>query len=181
METEASNLPKRRTLFEIEKDALAIEQKLIEQNGELSAELEAQFNAIQTELEDKSDAYAVIMRRLETTEEYFKSRAQEYDRVNKSIGVFRENLKDRIKRSMLKMEKPKIEGQDFTFSVSRIADKLELDESLLSNDFKMVVSSMVPDKEKILAHLKLGEPVLGATLKTNYSLRISLSKKKGLK
>ena len=148
-----------------------IVSQIAENGGELSEVLEQAFDFTGAELKAKADSYAFFMERLDSESDYWKAKAEQYAKVSKSCKTLKERLNTNIKLAMQIIGTDELMGEDMRFKLSRSAPKLVLDESLLPDAYKMIVSETVPDKERIKAALVDKLEVSGAKLEDVYSLR----------
>lgn len=153
--------------------------QLTENGGELSEVLEQAFDCTGQELQLKADRYAFFMERLDAEADFWKAKADAYSKVAKSCKTLKERLKENIKGAMHMLGTDEIEGGEYRFKLSRLAPKLVIQEELLPDNFKMVVTETVPDKEKIKAELEIGTEIPGAKHEMVFSLRPYLNSKKG--
>ena len=75
----------------------AIETEIDQADGELSADLETRLDALETNLEEKTEAIAILIRRAESEEAVYQA---EVDRLTMARNVAR-NRKDRLKLYLL--------------------------------------------------------------------------------
>lgn len=159
------------SLFQLALTASTVTQKILENEGELSKELEAIFDDTNTDLQVKVDSYAAIMDRLDVDADFFKAKADSYAKVAKSCKALKERLNNNIKAAMQLMETDEIHGEEMRFKLSRLAPKLVIDEVSLPQTWKMQVVEVVPDKDRIKKAVELGESIPGVSQEDSYSLR----------
>lgn len=154
-----------------------ITTKIIEAGGELTPELEAMFDDVGLQLEQKVDSYSFFMERLELEAEYWKVKADQLARFSRTHQNLKDRLNERIKASMVLMGVDEVKGQDVRFKLSKAAPRLLLEELILEDKYKIVKTETVPDKERIKADLIGGGEIKGARLVESFSLRKYLNKK----
>lgn len=164
-------------LYAIVAEFNSITQKLVESGGELTPELEAMFDFNQVTLQTKVDNYAIIDERLALESDYWKAKADEMRKIAKGFESARKTLRDRLKDAMKAMGTDDLRGQDKRFKLSASKPALVIDESRLPKEFTMVISSIVPDREKIQAAIADGFDVPGASLEPVTALRVYANKK----
>lgn len=162
-------------LQEIVAQKNAILQLIIESGGELSDELENALGQIDQQLEIKVDKYSGLMEWLAHDAEMFSVKAESYAKIAKSLTSVRQRIKDRIKDLMVKSGQTELLGAEVRFKLSMAQPSLVLTESL-DPAYLMEVKELIPDKERIKKDLKDGKLVMGAELKTSYSLRQYINK-----
>ncbi len=127
---------KQATLYTIAQDALAIEQLIFEEGGELSETLEKWLADVETSLAKKADSYEFAMARFEATEEMLKARVKRVMAAAKALQNARERMKDRIKEVMMVTKQEEIRGAEVTFKLVRGQQIRKIDEKLLDAKYK---------------------------------------------
>lgn len=144
--------------------------QIIEAGGELSPELETSFDNLGGAIQTKADNYAFFMDRLDAEADFWKAKADSYIKVSRSCANLKERLNNSIKLAMRTLDTDEVKGHDMRFKLSKLAPKLVL-EGEVPAEYKMVVTTTVPDKERIKADLTNGVVIAGAVLEPVYSLR----------
>lgn len=176
---------KKRTLWNIEEDMLALEELLDETGGDISA-CEAAFDQFQAELSSdfnrKADGYAGYIAELNARSEARKEESDRLLKRSKIDGSLAAFLKSRLKQTMESLGKQKHETTRYKLSVCnaggkpalRIADDFVRQPEKLPEEFRQTVTTIKADSEKIRAALDAGQSLPFASLadKTTY-LRIS--------
>lgn len=92
----------------------------------------------------------------------------------KGIENGKQRLKDYLRFNMEAMDIPKLECPLFTITLAKGKSMVSIDnECALPNEYIRTTTTTVPDKGRILAHLKDGAIIEGASLTTSQSsLRI---------
>lgn len=161
-----------KTLPEIVAEAQRIIQALTESYGELSPELERSLDMNKMALAEKLDRYAFVDEKLQSEASFWKTKADVYRKIASGCENARERLRENIKRAMGELGKDEVKGVETRYVLVKMKDKLVLDQpEQLPPDFKMVIQSSVPDKEKIAFALKEGFEVPGAHLEPVVALR----------
>lgn len=161
----------KQKLSEVVAWSHAITQSIIEANGEISPELDAELAAVDLALAEKVDSYYHVTNRLEAEALYFKSRAEEMTRIARSHAAASARIRERLKAAMVAMERQDVYGAEFRFRLSELEPKLVIDEAVLSTMYKTEVTTLVPNKEIIKKHLLQNDTVAGARLEPVFSLR----------
>jgi hypothetical protein len=151
---------------------------IIESGGEITPEVEQVYNELQAQFIHKVDSCYYVIKKLDSDAEFFKKQSEFYQRIAKGIETSKVRIKDMIKSGMIALEKTEVSGDLSRFCLQKIADKLIIDETKLPGEYKTIVQTIVPDREKILSDLKAGKEIEGAKLIENFALRDYASKRK---
>lgn len=165
--------PKARgtSLEEIVIETQQVIDAIICANGEITPEIELMYIQLTLDLGRKVDVLAFVEKKLDSESEFFKKQAQYYQGISRALDKSRESIRERVKAAMQHLGYTEVLGRQSRFTLSKIKDRLILEEFKLSDDYKMVIQTKVPDKEKITADLEQGLEVEGARLAPNFTLR----------
>lgn len=153
-------------------DANNVVQAILDNSGEITPEIENALQVVEASLTQKADQYSFLIERLEFESEYWKAKAQEFNKIAQACTTARERMKDRIKVAMNILGLEEINGKDVRFKLQKSNPKLVIeDESKIDAAYKTVISETVIDKERVKEDLRLGVPVAGAKLEQGFSLR----------
>lgn len=178
LETAPQEPKKVPTLSMVIAETSAVVQMIIENGGELTEEMELELEKNNIVLAHKLDSYGYVWERLEAEEAYWKSKADEFARVGKSLKRVRENLKERMKFAMVAIEHDEVKGNDFRFKLQKTSGKLVVeDESLLPEEFKQETVVIEVLKDDLKTAIKAGEQVPGARVTYEPSLRKYVNRK----
>lgn len=111
------------TLLQIEADMQALDDLLTDSETDISEQLEPYWVALESQLENKAQGYAALIREMELRA---TARMAERDRLERRIVTDRNNarfLKERLKLVMEKCGLLKIETEHFRLSVARDGGK----------------------------------------------------------
>lgn len=167
----------KQSLAVLVSDMSVVLSQIVEAGGELTPELESAFDNIGGQLQEKTDSYAFFMDRLENEAEFWKQKADSYNKVAKSCKALRERLNDSIKSAMLVLKTDEIHGGEMRFKLSRAAPRLVIDETALPSGYKMQVIETVPDKAKIKAAIEVGQEIAGVKQEDVFTLRKYVQRK----
>ena len=120
------------TLNDIIKKFQNIELKLIDDDGELSDDIEKMIVENDSKLSDKLDGYENFSRYLRSQIDYLKSVEEHYVKRRKVLENSIKILKDRMLNAMLITGKDKIKTVEYNFSIGE-SEKWELDIELLND------------------------------------------------
>lgn len=162
-----------KNLSEIVADANAITQSILDNQGELSPELEAQLNHVELSLASKVEGYAHLISRWEMEADYFAAQAATLSKIAKAHTKAVDTLWTRIKETMLELDVSEVAGESVVYKLSRAKPKLVINEALLDSSFKDQVISFEVNKEKVKTALDAGELIEGARYEGGVSLRCS--------
>lgn len=151
--------------------ANALTDRIVETGGELTPDLEQALELSERDLAEKVDACAVVLERLDHEAAYWKDKAASYAKIGKACEAARERLRERIKGSLIMLGQQELVGQDVRFRLSPAKARLLIDETNLSSEWKIQVTTTEPDKERIRAMLDDGLEIPGARLEPGWSLR----------
>lgn len=151
---------KTMSLYDLTAEWLEIEDLLIENGGELTAELEERLAAVQGGIEERTDAICAVVQRLTRAAEAAKAEA---DRLT-ALARSRQNSADRLKRYLLDrltdIGREKVETNRFVVRVQqngRPSIAWELDPELLPAELQRVTVAL--DGTAAYERWKRGEPL----------------------
>ena len=156
------------TLYDLT-DSYAQIQQMIEDGAEGLDEILA---TVEGALEEKLEAYAMVIRNIESDVEGLKAE-------EKRLGDRRKTMENGIKRMKVSMQEAmsstgekKIQGEKFTFTVQKNPPSLKVvDEELIPRNFFTDVAPIL-DKKALMEELKAGRVMPGAQIQQGESLRI---------
>lgn len=169
-------MDENKSLIALVHEITEIERQLIEAEGQLTPQMEELFNLTTGNLKEKADRYKFVMDSLDARAVYFAERGEEMDRASKLFENMKKRLKENLKFAMRAMQTTDLEGIDWRWKLSPLADRLEIDKKCLPSGFFKDEIIKVPDREKIEKALLLGEKVEGAEFKPSESLRPYVNK-----
>lgn len=157
----------RRPLFEIVSDLL---QQIAAAEGEVTDAIES----LDLELQDKTEAYCVVIRQLEAEGEAYNNLAHEYalksGRRNEAADNLRQRLAGALQRAGVeKMTTPTAKAWFATSTQVRVDDEATF--SALADERFWTVETKV-NRRALKTAMDAGEVIPGATLVTNRYLRI---------
>lgn len=149
-------------LYEIANDYAALS------NEDMDAEMIADtLEGIEGEFTDKAEQILAIIKNNSALEEALKAEAKSLTERAKALANKNENLKAYIASSMATMDKKKLNAGIHTITVRAGVKSAQIDDvSKLPSTYVEYKTETVPDKRAILAALKAGDEIEGATLKT---------------
>ena len=139
----------KKTLNDILLNYQSIEVELIENNGEITENIEKELLSNESDLEEKMDGYEKFTRYLKHQSEYLKSLEEHYNKRRKIIDNSVIKFKDRMIHAMKVTNNIKIKTNEFNFSIGtskrykiikeELNDKIQeslINEGLAENIFK---------------------------------------------
>jgi hypothetical protein len=166
------------TLKSIRADIIALEELLLENEGEVNDTLETWLVINEKNLSVKTDAYHYMIDQLEQGVDFFKSKAEEANQARKQYESLIDRMKNNLKFTMQELNTDEIRGEEYRYKLSRSKPKVEItSEDKLPASYlkeKIVYSA---DKDLIKEDLDKGIEIDGARLIESYSLRSYLVKK----
>lgn len=166
------------SLKSIRADIIALEQLILENEGEVNETLETWLEINETNLAVKTDAYKFFIDQLEQGAEFFKAKEKEANQARKQYENLIERMKANLKFTMQSLNTDELRGNEYRYKLSKSKPKVEiLDEEKLPAMFLKEQVIYSPDKDMIKTELESGNPVEGARLVESYSIRNYLIKK----
>lgn len=152
-------------LFQLTAEAQSLVLALIQSGGEITPEIEARLAANEAAIARKVDGYVYVEFQMEMQVEVLKRKEEGIRSIRIGIENAQERLRSNIKTAMQVMQKTELAGDEYLYKLMRGGTKLVIDdEKLIPQDFKMVITSTVLDKEKINQALKDGIQIPGVHL-----------------
>ena len=163
---------KKTSLYEIVAQAQVIENAIAEAGGELSPELEKALMQVDLSLTEKVEGYSHVIDRLESVATFWNGKADEYYAIASGVANAAKKIKERLKLAMVEMNKDEVFGESIRYKLTPTKGSLVIsDASKLPDEYLMIETKKVPDKEKIRAQLESFGDVPGASLEGGYQLR----------
>ena len=161
-----------QTLVEIIDTVNYIEKAIIESGGEIPPEIEKQLDKVSEDLQDKVDSYAYVMDVIGQKADFWKTKARTIQKTGSALEKTLERIKSQIKFAMSRGNLTEVKGQEVRFVLSRSkSHRLEIDLEDLPDSWKMEVTELIPDKDRIETALRNKEVVPGARLIQTTTLR----------
>ena len=171
-------MEEKKSMFALVMDASSIANKLIESGGEITEELEIQFDDNEKALALKTDGYKFIMDRLKNESEYWKVKAKEFTAVSRSMSNYADRMKTGIKDAMKVLEVYELCGNSYKFKLSPSKSTLEIDLDKLPMEYIIEETIVKADQDKIKEDLKNGVQIQGVRVLENFALRSYVKKGK---
>lgn len=161
-----------KSLIEITKTLHEFELAIIENGGEIPPELEAQISSETILKEKKIDAYHSILERCKLTEAQILNKVNILKALGKGYGNLASRLKDNLKFAMKSTDTKELAGEMMRFIITRPTSIVEIfNPEILPDNYKIQVTKLIPNNEKISIDLKNGIFIPGAQLVDSFQLR----------
>lgn len=168
-----------RSLIAIVKDFNALDELLIEQNGELCPTLENWMQINEHNLSEKVDGYKLYLEHLESRNEYFKGIKEQANAAQNIFKNMVSRLKDNLKYAMTSMETSELRGEMYRFKLGKSKEKIVIENAeMIPLKYTKEVTRIEIDMDAIKAAIDAGEVIPGIMIETNSSL-LSYSNTKG--
>jgi hypothetical protein len=168
-------------LVELLTNLAEIEGMLVESKGELTPEDETKLKLFSESLLEKVDNYKHFFDRLEMSLDYWKKKENEAKKIKQALESNIERAEDYLKSVMLHKGITKLEGDEYTFTLSPTRGKIEItDEQSAREVYPREKITIEVDKEKLREDLEKGIDIQCAKIIQTYSLRAK-AKTKGVK
>lgn len=146
--------------------------------GDPNAETAVTSMFSELSFEDRIDAQAYFLDRVDMEIDFFKAQADQLSKVVKRLKEIKEAAKDAIKLQMVSMCEDKVEGNSMRFTLSERDPRVEItDETLIPSEYTTEVISHKIDTDKIKTDLSAGKKIQGAALVPVFALNKYVNRK----
>lgn len=159
-------------LYEIEQQYVELANQIIDNDGEITEELEKQLKINENELKTKGQAYALIIKQFEADNASIKAEKERLDNLAKSRQKTIDKLKERLLQSMNLYQLKDITTPLTKISIRNSTSTTITDESSIPKEYMIITEDKKPDKKSIKEALQNGTVVAGAELTTNQNINI---------
>ena len=159
------------TLYELTEEFHALMQMAEEQNLS-QKDIEDTLEGIEYEIEEKAEAYAMVIRSLE---EDAKGLDHEIERLTKKKRTISNNIKSmkvNLEKTMTETGKRKFKTKLFSFWIQNNPTFAKIEDESKLPEIYLIPQQPKIDKKLLLKDLKAGQEVEGARLVQTESLRI---------
>lgn len=130
------------------------------------------LNEVGGEIEDKAENIAILIKNLESDAEGFKREEERLATKRNAVENRIKGLKTYLDTTMRAVDKLKFKTKLFSFNIQNNPPSVDItDEKLIPQEF-FIDQAPKLDKKSLLAALKDGKEIEGATIKQTKSLRI---------
>ncbi len=160
------------TLTELLELSREVENRLIEAGGEFTPELEEMTTTLDLSIPDKIDSYAVVIDRMEANAGWFKAQALKYATIQKGLERASENIRARLKETMIRENMKELPGNIECFRLSRARPTLVFtDKNAIPAQFLIEERVIKTNNDAIRAVLDEGRAIDGCAYEPSFSLR----------
>lgn len=159
------------SLYDIKEEYRNWEERMRYQEGETTPEDIAELEKIEASFEEKSEAYAVIIRELELKEMMLTDEIARLSNRAKRLHNHREEMTRRLSEAMLEMRREKVDTGKFLLSFRTSKAVLIDDAESIPESYINVVVERKPLKTELAKALKVGA-VPGCHLEERKNLQI---------
>jgi len=161
---------KKATLYDLVKKQSSISQRLMENDGELTPEVEELIKQVSTELPKKVDNYATFMDKLKSDVSYLKEIENTISSKRKAVENVYKNIDARIKQVVI--ETGELKGDYYTYKPVNQGKKLVIDSSTKFDKCYLTETIVTEVNKKLIKEdLEAGDYVEGAELKSIIAVR----------
>ena len=159
-------------IYQIQNEFQLIIAEVINNEGEITPELETALTINKEQLQSKAIDYSYVIKQLDSDCEQIDAELKRLQQIKKVRTNLAERLKDTISNAMNLYEVEKIETPLIKLSF-RNSESVEItNESQLDACFIVTKTVTSPDKKAIKDAIKSGVLVCGATISYNKNLQI---------
>ena len=152
----------KRSLTKLVGDFHALEQLLIESEGEMCETMNEWMDLNKGDIAQKVDGYKLFMDHCNAKAEYFEERSKEFGKAANALWNHAERMKQAVKNAMLEMNVTDLNGVDFRFKLSPSKPKVEIiSEDEIPAQYFVEKVSLQPDKVAIGEALAAGTAIAG--------------------
>lgn len=172
----------KKSLNDLISEASSIMEEVIENDGELTADLELIHSANEQALANKVETYGFVMDQFEMADALCEAKIAEWQARRAGLAKGRERMEDRLMAAMDTLGVEDLSGHDVTFYLQKNAPKVVVeDEALLDATYKVEKITVSIDKRKLSEDMKQGLPIPGVRLEQGRHLRMKLASPKAVK
>jgi hypothetical protein len=162
----------KKTIYQIEQNYLQIVNQLIDNEGELSPELETELQITQDQLQNKAVNYCMVIKQIDSDIEQIENEVKRLNQLKKVQQNVIDRLKSALTQAMKIFEVDEIKTPLIKINF-RKSESVEVDDvNALPNDFKTIKVTETADKVKIKEVLKSGGSIEGCRIITNQNIQI---------
>lgn len=159
-------------LYEIEQEYISLANQIIDNEGELSEELETALMINQEQLEQKGKGYGYIIKDIEAEIDAIDVEIKRLSAMKKSRTNAVDKLKTSLSQAMQLFDISELKTPTLKINF-RKSESVEVESIGLLDPLYIVTKEVkTADKESIKLAIKGGLEVVGAVLKTNLNLQI---------
>jgi predicted kinase len=165
----------------ITRDQAEIVAQIIENGGELTAELEREVELIDLNRAQEVDSLHMTLELMGHYKTFWEAKELEAAKIRRSLEKLHERYRYFIKSVMIASGTEELHGNEYRYKLSKLSPKVvieELAEQALIETYGKEVTKVVLDKDRLKEDLEAGVPVEGAKMQDVHSLRSYPQKKR---
>lgn len=159
-------------IYQIQNEHQLLINQLIENEGEITPEMELALQINKEQLESKSVDYCYIIKQFDAECDIIDNEIKRLQQAKKVRENTIERLKQTLTNAMNTFEVNEIKTPLVKLSFRKSESVIVYDTNSLPQMFKNIKVTETPDKAKIKEAIKSGETVVGAELVINQNLQI---------
>lgn len=160
------------TLFNIEKEYLDLTNEIIENEGELTPELDQRLSITKNALEYKANQYAHVIKTLDHEVDAIDKEIERLTAMKKARSSAKERLKAAVSDAMQIFGITEIKGELMKLYFKKTESVVVDDADKLPPEFVETKITYSPLKNEIKKAIKEGQEIEGAHISENYHLQI---------
>lgn len=158
------------TLYNLVKESNELIEKIIQNDGEMTEDIESLFEKNELLTASKIDSYDFIIKKLNAESELMKDKAKMFTSAAKSLSNNADAIKTRIKATMHEMNITELKGNSIRFTLSPSRPSMLIDMDLLPDQYKKIEYSA--DKDLINSD----EIIPGVSYTPSFALKTYVNK-----
>lgn len=167
------------SLFEMINNARALEEKIFENGGELTEELELNTESSNVALIEKIDQIAFVIEQLKIRRQYAVDKMKEWEAIASRSESSIDALTMGLKSFLTFKNQDKFHGFEFTIATQMNPPKVKVvDEAIIPGKYIVTETTTKLDKKAMLNDLKAGNAVPGADIERTDRIVIKPSQRK---
>jgi hypothetical protein len=158
-------------LYQIEQEYMILADEIINNEGELTPELEDRLMINQDQLEAKGKGYGYIIKDIESEIDVIDVELKRLAALKKQRTNAVDKLKTSLSQAMQLFDISELKTPTLKINF-RKSESVDVDIPFLDKKYIKITTTETADKMAIKEALKRGEQITGAALKTNLNLQI---------
>lgn len=172
-----------KSLLEIIRESESLADTLLDNSGELPAELELALDNNKTQLIEKIDKYGAVIDYIKSRQAYALSRLQEWQKIADQCDAALESINTRLLQALDRLQASELHGLEYSFKTVLNPPKVEvINEQEIPAEFLITETKTTTrvDKSGITNAVKAGRNVPGVNVSRSYRLVTKPSQRKTL-
>lgn len=162
----------KQSMYNILEEHYAILRMIEDAEGEIAPHIEEALALTQESFQEKAISYGFVYKSFDDTEEVIDKEIKRLQALKEKAAHRKELFKNNLSKAMQTFGVEKIETPTLKIFFRKSEAVVIEDEAALPDEYKRVVETVTPDKQKIKYYLKEGKEIQGAKLVTNQNIQI---------